>query len=61
MSLGVGENAILNSLKLNALLEALKRISDRIGVSDDVLDEFENILENGGFDLDIAMQFASGE
>jgi hypothetical protein len=54
-SLGVGENALLDTKKLAGLLAALSRVADRIALSDNILDEFSLNLEQAGFDLDAAM------
>lgn len=56
-ALAVGENAVLTPASLKGLRQALSRIADRWNISDDVLDEFTNDLEAGGFDLDLPMRF----
>ena len=60
-ALGIGENGILNPPKIAALKTALSRVGDRLNLPDEVLDEFTDDLEAGGFDLDLAMHFAESE
>jgi hypothetical protein len=57
-SLTIGENSLLDDAKLGSLSSIIGLVQDNIGLSDEVLDKIEDLLESADFDLNIAMALA---
>lgn len=58
-TLVAGPNSVLNPSKLACLRKTFIRLRDSINITDDLLDEIDDDLENAGFDLQAPMTFAT--
>jgi len=60
-TLTIGDNSLLNNAKLKGLDAVSELIQDNIGLPDYAIDKIEDLLEEAGFELNIAMGFAPAE